>query len=248
VSATAWPNAQIVAPSAGGKVIFEDKLREGWTPSTGTSCRSTLGDGGLILSTFEQTTSYCAWGMWGAGSFDADVRLELTMRLRQGPADQDFGLAFGLKEEAGGFYTFSIVTAGSYRLDYLDDDTWKPLLEPASDAVVKRGLNVSNRLAVEINGRHLRTFVNGKLVGEADGPGDIAGAVGLYLNHGNMEAVFSDLRVTGLPARNVELGGERRTIRAAKKGANASDPRSGPKASSQAAEGPQKIASRPLNP
>src|SRR5687767_7817582 len=82
---TASPRAQIVAPSAGGKVLYEDSLTEGWTPSTGASCRSTLGDGGLIVATFAKTTSYCAWGLWGAGTFDNDVRIELTARLRQGP-------------------------------------------------------------------------------------------------------------------------------------------------------------------
>jgi hypothetical protein len=53
-------------------------------------------------------------------------------------------------------------------------------------------------MAVEVQGRTIRTYINDKHVGVVQAPAEPIGQIGFYLDLFGMEAVFSDLRVTEL--------------------------------------------------
>ena len=57
---------------------------------------------------------------------------------------------------------------------------------------------MTNRMAVEVQGRTIRVYVNDKRVGLVQAPAEATGQIGFYLDLRGMEAVFSDLRVTEL--------------------------------------------------
>jgi hypothetical protein len=126
-----------------------------------------------------------------AGEFRDAVRIELTVRLRGGPMDYGYGFTFGVGDEGRRSYAFMVSGDGHYRLTGPQND----LTPWTKDAVVRTGAGAVNRLAVEIQGRTILGFVNGRPVLSATAPAELAGHIGLNVRHLGMVVVFSDLRV-----------------------------------------------------
>ena len=122
------------------------------------------------------------------------------MRLRKGNQVGALGLKFGRPAKGERFYTFAVSANGSYRLAKRNE-SWSYPIDWTSDPMVKQGYGAANRLTVEIRGRTIECYVNGKYVGSYEDTSEVRGNLGLYLDMKGMEAVFSDLRVVELAPR-----------------------------------------------
>ena len=68
---------------------------------------------------------------------------------------------------------------------------------------VRTGYDALNRLAVEIQGRSIRTFVNGVQVGNVQAHAPVTGFIGFTVGMPGMEVVFTNVRVTEFPKPGV---------------------------------------------
>ena len=59
---------------------------------------------------------------------------------------------------------------GYHTLSLNQDGKWTPLLDWKQDPAVKVGYGPTNRMAVEVQGRTIRVYVNDKQVGLVQGP------------------------------------------------------------------------------
>jgi hypothetical protein len=71
---------------------------------------------------------------------------------------------------------------------------------PTFSPSVKTDYGAPNTLAVELRERSVVAYINGRPVATAELPGDAGGALGLYVDQRGMEVLFSNLRVSELPA------------------------------------------------
>jgi hypothetical protein len=179
------------APAA-GKVLFEDDFvaTRQWSEGAGAFCRTSYGDGGYVVEATSENG--CMITLLRAGEFRDAVRIELTAQLRGGPMDYGYGFTFGVGEEGRRSYAFMVSGDGHYRLTGPKED----LTPWTKDAGVRTGVGAVNRLAVEIQGRTLLGFVNGRQVLSVTAPADVAGHVGLNVRHLGMVVVYSALRVS----------------------------------------------------
>lgn len=190
------------AQEARGRVIFEDDMvsRHNWQEGVSFPCRKAYGDGGLIIEHTHKGVT-CEVDLLLPGALPEKVRIEVTVKLRKGSKRSDYGLKFGaVLGQSSTYYTFGLDAEGRYQLAAWDGKSWAFLLKRTKDAAVRSGYGAANQIAVEVAGRTIRCFVNGKSVGEAAAPIPAAGYMGFTLDEGGMEAVFSKLRITELPA------------------------------------------------
>lgn len=193
------------SPAAGGgtassgRVLYEDdfRSRRNWNEYTAPPCTGMYGDGGYIFGHIGEGIP-CWMHFRGAGEFGDNVRIELTARLRKGDSGRAFGLMFGWS--ATEYYAASAFGDGRFNLAWNRGGRWTQLISPTRNPAVRSGLGVTNRLAVEIQDRVVRLFVNDRQVGSIQVTSDPRGGVGFYLDESGMEAVFSDLRVIELAA------------------------------------------------
>ena len=186
-------------PSTGGRVLFEDDFRtkRQLLDQAGPFCKTSYGDGGLIVEDVA-LQGRCRLILSNAGEFRANVRIEVSARLRRGGQNYGYGLMFGRARDGRSYYTLTINKDGYYTVSLNQDGKWTPLLDWKQDPAVKLGYSSMNRMAVEVQGRSIRAYINDKHVGVVQAPAEVAGQIGLYLDLLGMEAVFSDLRVIEL--------------------------------------------------
>jgi hypothetical protein len=187
-------------PSTGGRVLFEDDFRtkRQLLDQTGPFCKTSYGDGGLIVEDVA-LQGRCRLILSNAGEFRANVRIEVSARLRRGGQNYGYGLMFGRTQDGRSYYTLTINKDGYYTVSLNQDGKWTPLLDWKQDPAVKLGYGSMNRMAVEVQGRSIRAYINDKHVGVVQSPAEPTGQIGFYLDLLGMETVFSDLRVTELP-------------------------------------------------
>jgi hypothetical protein len=181
-------------------VLFEDDFRtkRQLLDQAGPFCKTSYGDGGLIVEDVALQGS-CRLILSNAGEFRASVRIEISVRLRRGGQNYGYGLMFGRARDGRSYYTLTINKDGYYTVSLNQDGKWTPLLDWKQDPAVKLGYGSMNRMAVEIEGRSIRAYINDKHVGVVQEPAEPTGQLGFYLDLLGMETVFSDLRVTELP-------------------------------------------------
>ena len=131
-------------------------------------------------------------------SLQPSVRIEISARLRRGDQNYGYGLVFGRAQDGRSYYALTVNKDGYHTLSLNQDAKWTPLLDWKQDPAIKAGYGSINRLAVEVQGRSIRVYVNDKRVGLVQAPAEVTGQIGFYLDLLGMEAVFSDLRVTEL--------------------------------------------------
>ncbi len=205
--------AREAAPGPGGlsrrtsratRVLFQDDLRSrrNWKEGVGNRCKTFYGDGGIIVEGMPPAGT-CEFDLWTAGSFQENVRIEVSARLRRGAQDRGFGLKFGTVAEdqrSASYHVFAVSAEGGYMLGTWNGG-WSRPIDWTTDPIVKKGYGTTNRLAVEIRGRTIRCYVNERFVGSAVSPADVRGHIGLFLDEMGMEAVFANLRVLELPGK-----------------------------------------------
>ena len=189
----------IIRSGAFGRVLFEDDFRSKHQllAESGPFCKTSYGDGGFIVEDVAPQ-GICRLVLSNAGEFQASVRIEVSTRLRRGGQNYGYGLMFGQAQDGRTYYTLTINKDGYHAVSLNQDGKWTPLLEWKQDPAIKAGYGATNRIAVEVQSRTIRVFVNDKQVGLVQGPANVAGKIGFYLDLMGMETVFSDLRVTEL--------------------------------------------------
>ncbi len=186
------------------RVLFEDDLRSrrNWKEGVGNRCKTFYGDGGIIVESMPPAGT-CEFDLWNAGSFQENVRIEVSARLRRGAQDRGYGLKFGTLAEgqrSATYHVFAVSADGGYMLGTWNGG-WSRPIGWTIDAVVKKGFGATNRLAIEIRGRTIRCYINEQFVAAAVSPADVRGHIGLFLDEMGMEAVFANLRVLELPGK-----------------------------------------------
>jgi hypothetical protein len=183
-------------PPVARVVIYDDDFRMPRVLPLAPECRAAYQDGGLSV---EAAGGSCSYPMPGAPSHGADARLELTVDLRRGAAageDKDIvSLLFGLAPD-GTYYALQVGTRGFVRLVRWDG-VFRDLAPWKQDGAIRTGLGAVNQLAVDIGGRSLRAYVNGKEVAVAQAPTVVTGRFGLLLNSTGMRAVVARARIVG---------------------------------------------------
>lgn len=190
------------AQAPAGRVLFQDDLDKtrNWDEGDFGPCHKEYTEGGFLLGAIGKGVT-CEVDLLKVGVLPARVRIEVTLRLLKGSQTADFGLKFGAtKSTKDPYYTYCLDATGHFQLALWNGSRWIFLIRRAADAAVREGYGASNRIAVEIEGRRIRCFVNGKMVGEAATPLGTGGYMGFTLDQTGMEAVFNDLRVSELPA------------------------------------------------
>ena len=96
-------------------------------------------------------------------------------------------------------YNFPVTADGFHSLWLISSVTDFKLLIPwARHMSVRTGYDALNRLAVEIQGRSIKTFVNGIQVGNVQAQAPVTGFIGFTVATPGMEVVFTNVRVIEL--------------------------------------------------
>ncbi|HEY7868842.1 MAG TPA: hypothetical protein VIF59_06425 [Methylomirabilota bacterium] len=190
---------------AGPRVVFDDDLRAArhWSAASGAICRSAYSDGGLAVENVAaSTTASCLLPPVRPEVFPARVRIEITARLRKGTRESPYGLMFASRGggDTRSFSTFGLTANGTYRVSSWSGGKWSYPVPPTFSPSVKTDYGAPNTLAVELRERSVVAYINGRPVATAELPGDAGGALGLYVDQRGMEVLFSNLRVSELPA------------------------------------------------
>ncbi len=107
------------------------------------------------------------------------------------------GLAFRVNQATTQFYYFGVTSDGSYHLDNVDGGFNLPnTLLQGSNAAIKKGLNVSNVLAIVASGSQISLYVNKALVGKVTDSAYASGQLGLVAGDmGNTtDVAFTDVK------------------------------------------------------
>ncbi len=196
------PTASASGTATAGRTLYTDDLASKQTLPVGTAmpCKTAYTDGGFSLEDVASEGT-CEFTLANVGNLPANVRIEVSAALRKGSQRSSFGLKFGRPSQDNHFfYTLTVNADGYYRLSQWDG-TWRYPIDWTEDAVLNRGYGARNRLAVEVQGRAIRCYVNDKFVGSTVSPSDVQGEAGLFLARPGMEAVFSNLRVAEMASR-----------------------------------------------
>jgi serine/threonine protein kinase len=189
-------------------ILFHDDFHgeKNWQEGKSDTCATSYGSAGYSVKNISKGEE-CAVTPHGTIFLGANERLEVTQRLLGGKTDGDYGLKIGWQSAESKpqetFYTFGITADGSYQLFHYQHKVWKKLVDPANpknptDAAIKTGYGVDNRLAVEIRGRSISLYVNDKLLRKLEVSGVVQGRFGLYADQPQQEVIFSDLTVSHL--------------------------------------------------
>ena len=183
-------------PVAGGRVLFQDDFRSQRLGTEVSECAKTSYADGFIMENIDRSNG-CRHSLPAAGKFSDNVRIELSARLRKGRQDGGYGLAFGGREGNDSiYYLFPVTAEGLHSLWLISSVTDFKLLIPwTRHTSIRTGYESLNRLAVEIQGRSIKTFVNGIQVGNVQAQAPVTGFIGFTVGTPGMEVVFTDVRV-----------------------------------------------------
>ena len=134
-------------------------------------------------------------------SFSIMSGLNCPRVYERGRQDAGYGLMFGMREGNDSIlYNFPVTADGSHSLWLVSSVTDFKLVIPwTRHTSIRTGYEALNQLAVEAQGRTIRTFVNGTQVGTVQAQDPVTGFIGVTVGISGMEAVFTNIRVTELP-------------------------------------------------
>ena len=181
------------SPTEFPRIFYEDDFRTNRNFSEGTSgpCRTSYGLDGYSVAVLPGRPT-CLYKLHGAGTFRGRIRIETEFTLRRGNLDFGAGLAFGNETLE---YALLVAGSGAYALVMANSEQWTYIVPWTVHASVHKGFGAKNKLAVEINGRVIRIYINETYLTQATVPGDVRGSVGMKLDYSGSEATFSHLVV-----------------------------------------------------
>ncbi len=197
------------APVIRQAVIYSDDFRtmQNWAVNPLPPCPSLYGQGGLIIE--NAGAEFCGLRLYQPNIFadlDDNVRIEINVKRLNGEATGGFGLVFAAPENYPSkdhvFYAFMVSGVGSYQL-FRYSNGWNKLLNPNDSAwprddVIRQGMEVTNRLSVEVRGNTILYSINGRYLGRYTVSDSLRGYAGFVIPQKEQGIVFSDLVITRL--------------------------------------------------
>ncbi len=186
----------------GPRVLFEDDLRaaRNWTVVHGTICKASYADGGFAVENVAASSSTpCLLRPARPEAYAANVRIEVSARLRKGSREDAFGVMFASRGSGDHltFATLGLTANGTYRVASWSGK-WAYPVPPTVSRSVKTEYGALNALAVEVRERSVVAYVNGRPVATAELAIEAVGTLGLFVDQRGMEVLFSNLRVVEL--------------------------------------------------
>lgn len=127
------------------------------------------------------------------------ARIELSLRQVAGATNQLFGLMFGGSLSSfRNAYTFSITTDGCYMIDKYYEDKQDSKIDYGCDADLRRRLYDENNLRLDITGRAVKYYRNGRLLGNFTASENLSGFIGIYLANPQQKVLLHNIRVSEL--------------------------------------------------
>lgn len=196
--------AQVITPST-ESVIYDPDLTT-FVQYSGKQCRSTSGDGGLIVTNISSDAS-CVLQLDRNQRFNPSYRIEVDVRQRQGPRNH-FGLFFGSRADLnrGSYVTLTISNAGESALEWWQpsDNKWTRVAPAQPAAVPRSGAGAINHVMVEVKGNEVTGYLNDQLVASGTVTIPLDGEAGIYVDQPGQEVIVTAFKVTALastPAR-----------------------------------------------
>jgi hypothetical protein len=182
-----------------GKVIVSDDMvsRRSFQVGGGGICRASYDGEGYVVENVA-ARGLCDLPLISLGAFGSQVRIEGEVKLRSGSFNRSFGIFYGRPlGDLNPMYAGLIDGQGTFQIARRQGQ-WQRLTRLLIHDSVRKGRDVWNRLAIEVRDQTMRGYVNGELVGEAEGSGLIEGGIGLYVDEPGMAVVYRNLTVTEL--------------------------------------------------
>lgn len=198
------------APIPRATMIYSDDMHSAqkWPVDPASKlCPSWYSQSGLVIENL--ATNFCALRLSQAevfGVLDDQVKIELNVKSLRGAPNIGYGLVFGAPEtfptQPGEFYQFVVSSDGFYQL-WRYSNGFHNLLHASDqdwprDVAIHTGLDVPNRLAVELRGNTISYYVNGSYLGQYNASGSLRGFAGLSVPQNGQRIEFSDLLISRL--------------------------------------------------
>ncbi len=176
--------------TAGGRIVVDNDMATTQDFSVGRTadCQQAYADGGYALEGL-QGGQGCIVLIFDAGNHPVYLRYEVSARPTAG-GQNAYGLVFGAQPSEN--YVFAI-DGNTYELAYASDPP-RSLVVPTPSDTVRTTPGATNRLAVEINNRDVRLFLNGVFLRSVVAPTAPMGKVALGVVT-PARVVFSNFKV-----------------------------------------------------
>jgi hypothetical protein len=191
---SATPTTGAVLPEGGLLADDFSDPQSGWQTETAKEYKLAYVDGSYSILVHEPQLA--VWGTPIRPYAFGDLIFEADAWQVAGPLDVDYGLVVRCQGEEA-LYLFAISSEGSYSVQLLQKDTWKPLVEWTTSKAVKPQGQV-NHLKVECVGATMMFQVNGQQVVQLTDDALRSGNIGLLLStfdQGEAEVRFDNVRV-----------------------------------------------------
>ncbi len=183
--------------AAGEIVYYEDHFDtfHNWD-SVPDPCRARYGNEGLELTISKPGASSCIVDLFGAGYFSGNIRIDVYVKPTRGSLNAGYDIVFGHNDRnVVDDYRYVIdAGAGKYALFKETANDLRPIVPWTADDSIKHLLNQENHLMIEISGRSVRLYANGKHIRSVTLDSDIRGYIGFVVDD-NLTVAFRHLRV-----------------------------------------------------
>lgn len=191
------PSSSIKDGPTPGRVRLTDDLVTGRKFQEGGAlvCRAAYDPEGYLVENVSPLSGMCDLPLAAAGSFGSNVTVSVWAKLRQGPMDHSYGLYVGRENALSKPLILGAIDGqGTFQITQRTTG-WQRLTRLLVHDEIRQGLDVWNRITLEIRGQTIRGYVNGTPTGHANVESMIAGMIGVYVDYPKMVAVFRDLSV-----------------------------------------------------
>lgn len=180
----------------------------------GASFDPARGEYRLALTEAQRPYTYIRYAPEGRGF--ADFQLDIDVRYVAGPTTGNFGVVFrtqaqGASDRTNARFAFVVYPNGHYALNFISAEGTARAIAPyaSTTAITSEGSTI--HLTVICRGDTITLGINGQTIGTRPAPLVNAGAIGIVVGNppnstspAGMEAAFSNLRVTALPAASAK--------------------------------------------
>lgn len=174
------------AGTAAPSVVFSDPLTSAnthWLENA--NCR--FGTGGYLVSD--------GWLCVTKAANVGDVNVKVSVKEISGASNAAYGLVLRSSDDLNNYYVFHIFGDGQWDFGRPGPDHITHIVAPTANSAIKRGLNVTNTLEVDMSGSHFTFFVNGVKVGEVSDATYASGLTGFDSAEGTT-VQYNDFVVT----------------------------------------------------
>ena len=208
LAATSTSNVSANPYSGGGTLVLDDPLKDnskGYKWDEGTLNNNvgishcTFSNGAYhttITPSKPANSSGLSCNPEASSLVFSNVAFEVKTDVLQGSTS---GVIVRVDQAPGNYYTFTIDTSGNYFFNIYSNNTPK-LLTSGSNAIINKGLNQTNLVAIVAKGQTISGYVNGQFLASVDDKTYGQGQIGVYGGGtGNVDVAMTNARVWKLP-------------------------------------------------